>query len=98
MKPTPPKSLMWEPTQATLDIGLGVLCGGKGTAPGCAHCVGAQRYQALCPGDILVPSNACEPRIMVQFDGSAHRTRGVGGAGAALLQVECSGLALLGLC
>ena len=49
----------------------------------------------LCPGDILVPSNACEPRIMVQFDGSAHRTRGVGGAGAALLQVECSGLALL---
>ena len=32
---------------------------------------------------------------MVQFDGSAHRTRGVGGAGAALLQVECSGLALL---
>ena len=49
----------------------------------------------LCPGDILVPSNACEPRIMVQFDGSSHRTRGVGGAGAALLQVECSGLALL---
>ena len=49
----------------------------------------------LCPGDILVSSNACEPRIMVQFDGSAHRTRGVGGAGAALLQVECSGLALL---
>ena len=47
MKPTPPKSLMWEPTQATLDIGLGVLCGGKGTAPGCAHCVGAPRYQAL---------------------------------------------------
>ena len=33
--------------QATLDIGLGVLCGGKGTAPGCAHCVGAQRYQAV---------------------------------------------------
>ena len=32
---------------------------------------------------------------MVQFDGSSHRTRGVGGAGAALLQVECSGLALL---
>ena len=49
----------------------------------------------LCPGDILVPCNVCEPRIMVQFDGSAHRTRGVGGAGAALLQVECSGLALL---
>ena len=41
----------------------------------------------LCRGDILVPRNTCEPRIMVQFDGSAHRTRGVGGAGAALLQV-----------
>ena len=40
---------MWEPTQATLDIGFGVLCGGKGTAPGCAHCVGAQRYQASTP-------------------------------------------------
>ena len=25
---------------------LHVLCGGKGTAPGCAHFVGAQRYQA----------------------------------------------------
>ena len=49
----------------------------------------------LCRGDILVPRNTCEPHIMVQFDGSAHRTRGVGGAGAALLQVECSGLALL---
>ena len=51
---------MWEPTQATLDIGLGVLCGGKGTAPGCAHCVGAQRYQAVpemsrCP---LVPQTS----------------------------------------
>ena len=32
--------------ESTLDIGLGVLCGGKGTAPGCAHCVGAQRFQA----------------------------------------------------
>ena len=49
----------------------------------------------VCRGDILVPLNTCAPRIMVQFDGSAHHTRGVGGAGAALLQVECSGLALL---
>ena len=49
----------------------------------------------VCRGDILVPLNTCAPRIMVQFDGSAHRTRGVGGAGAALLQVECSGLAIL---
>ena len=37
---------MWEPSQATLDIGFCVHCGGKGTAPGCAHAVGAQRYQA----------------------------------------------------
>ena len=49
----------------------------------------------VCRGDILVPLNTCAPRIMVQFDGSAHRTRRVGGAGAALLQVERSGLALL---
>ena len=27
-------------------LALCVLCGGKGTAPGCAHSVGAQRYQA----------------------------------------------------
>ena len=37
---------MWEPSQATLDMGLCVHCGGKGTAPGCAHTVRAQRYQA----------------------------------------------------
>ena len=59
-----PKFLMWEPSQATLDIDLTwkrlvlmalrhiyfqgyVQCGGKGTAPGCAHMVGAQRYQAM---------------------------------------------------
>ena len=34
-------SVMWEPSQATLDIGFCVLCGGKGAAPGCAHLVGA---------------------------------------------------------
>ena len=27
-------------------LALCVFCGGKGTAPGCAHSVGAQRYQA----------------------------------------------------
>ena len=48
-----------------------------------------------CVGDILVPLNTCSPRILVQFDGSAHRTRRVGGAGAALLHVECTGLALI---
>ena len=49
----------------------------------------------LCKGDTLVPGNACSPRILVQFDGSAHRNKRVGGAGAALLQVESTGLSLL---
>ena len=38
---------MWEPSHATLDIGFCFQCGGKGTAPGCAYAVGAQRYQAM---------------------------------------------------
>ena len=54
-----------------------------------------QSTSDLCRGDILVPLNTCSPRILVQFDGSAHRTRRVGGAGAALLQVECTGLSLI---
>ena len=49
----------------------------------------------LCCGDTLVPANSCSPRIVVQFDGSAHRSRRVGGAGAALLQVESTGVSLL---
>ena len=47
---------MWEPSQATLDMGFSVLCGGKGTAPGCAHYVGAQRYQAIMFAGCLSPS------------------------------------------
>ena len=31
----------------------------------------------LCQGDTLVPVNTCSPRILVQFDGSAHRAQGV---------------------
>ena len=49
----------------------------------------------VCRGDILVPLNTRASRIMVQFDGLTHRTRRVGGAAAALLQVECTGLALI---
>ena len=49
----------------------------------------------LCCGDTLVPANSCLPRIIVQFDGSAHRNWQVGGAGAALLQVESNGVSLL---
>ena len=37
----------------------------------------------------------CLPRVIVQFDGSAHRNQRVGGAGAALLQVESNGVSLL---
>ena len=49
----------------------------------------------LCCGDTLVPANSCSPRVIVQFDGSAHRNRRIGGAGAALLQVESNGISLL---
>ena len=49
----------------------------------------------LCRSDILAPANSCPPRILVLFDGSAHRSRKIGGAGAALLQVECTGVSLL---
>ena len=49
----------------------------------------------LCCGDTLVPANSCSPRVIVQFDGSAHRDRRIGGAGAALLQVESNGISLL---
>ena len=50
-------------------------------------CVTACRE--LVKGDVLVPADH------VQFDGSAHRTSQVGGAGAALLQFDGNGLALL---
>ena len=33
--------------------------------------------------------------MIVQFDGSAHRNQRIGGAGAALLQVESNGISLL---
>ena len=39
--------------------------------------------------------NSCPPRILVQFDGPAHRLSRIGGAGAALLQVESTGVSLL---
>ena len=41
------------------------------------------------------PATGGDPQIIVQFDGSAHRTSQVGGAGAALLQFDGNGLALL---
>ena len=56
-------------------------------------CVTACRE--LVKGDVLVPATGGDPQIIVQFDGSAHRTSQVGGAGAALLQFDSNGLALL---
>ena len=49
----------------------------------------------LIKGDVLVPDKGGDPKIIVQFDGSAHRESQVGGAGAALLQFDGNGLALL---
>ena len=49
----------------------------------------------LIKGDVLVPVTGGDPQIIVQFDGSAHRASQVGGAGAALLQFDGNGLALL---
>ena len=49
----------------------------------------------LIKGDVLVPVTGGDPQIIVQFDGSAHRASQVGGAGAALLQYDGNGLALL---
>ena len=56
-------------------------------------CVTACRE--LVKGDVLVPATGGEPQIIVQSDGSAHRTSQIGGAGAALLQFDSNGLALL---
>ena len=56
-------------------------------------CLTASRE--LVKGDVLVPATCEDPQIIVQFDGSAHRTSQVGGAGAALLQLDGNGLALL---
>ena len=49
----------------------------------------------LCEGDVVVPDVSGDPQIIVQFDGSAHRMSQAGGAGAAPLQVDGNGIALL---
>ena len=56
-------------------------------------CLTASRE--LLEGDVLVPDTFGDPQIIVQFDGSAHRTSQIGGAGAALLQFDGTGLSLL---
>ena len=46
-------------------------------------------------GDVLVPSNFGDPKIFVQFDGSAHHNLQIGGAGAGLFEISSQGLQLL---
>ena len=46
-------------------------------------------------GDILTPCSFGPPKIFCQFDGSAHRTKRVGGAGAAMYVLSEQGLQLL---
>ena len=47
------------------------------------------------PGEILTANTSTANTAIVQFDGSAHRSELIGGAGAALLQVGPRGLHLL---
>ena len=46
-------------------------------------------------GDILVPGRFGDPKIFVQFDGSAHHDHQIGGAGAGLFEISSHGLQLL---
>ena len=46
-------------------------------------------------GDILVPGTFGDPKIFVQFDGSAYHDLHIGGAGAGLFEISAQGLQLL---
>ena len=46
-------------------------------------------------GEILTPCSFGPPKIFCQFDGSAHRAKSIGGAGAALYVLSEQGLQLL---
>ena len=50
---------------------------------------------SVSKGEILTANTNTANTAIVQFDGSAHRSEGVGGAGAALLQVGPRGFHLL---
>ena len=50
---------------------------------------------SILGSDMLVPTGFGQPKLMAQFDGSAHRSRHIGGAGAALFQVDSTGMTLL---
>ena len=45
--------------------------------------------------DILAPGQFGDPKIFVQFDGSAHHDAEMGGAGAGLFEISAQGLQLL---
>ena len=47
-------------------------------------------------GDILTPCSFGPPKMFCQFDGSAHRAKSIGGAGAAMYVLSEQGLQLLG--
>ena len=51
--------------------------------------------KSCAAGDFLVPSCFGDPKIFVQFDGSAHHDLHVGGAGAGLFEISSRGLQLL---
>ena len=46
-------------------------------------------------GDILTPCSFGPPKMFCQFDGSAHRAKSIGGAGAAMYVLSEQGLQLL---
>ena len=50
---------------------------------------------SILGSDLLVPTGFGQPKLIVQFDGSGHRSRKIGGAGAALFQVDSTGMTLL---
>ena len=50
---------------------------------------------SILGSDMLVPAGFGQPKLTVQFDGSAHRSQKIGGAGAALFQVDSTGMTLL---
>ena len=49
----------------------------------------------ISEGELLVPSDFGSPKIFCQFDGSAHRAKAIGGAGAALYTISMHGLQLI---
>ena len=85
--------------QQSYQVGMGIIPNAKICPFYCQcgeyHC----RITATLPigaGEILCCST-CEEKgsLLVQFDGSCHADRGIGGAGAALLEVQPQGLALI---